>query len=200
MSLFTKIINGDIPSSKVFDGDKVYAFLDINPRREGHTLVVPKEEKQRIAELSVESRAALMEGVVEVQKRLTAVFGTTDFQVSVHDGPMAGQEVPHVHVHVIPRTDGDGGKSMLAMWPSAPPIGSVPPDVRADALTSARAIAPILRRLSLSFAVLQLIARHSLVRVYSIFICSLPRSESCRRSCRRACNEVSRIMMLPTRN
>ena len=171
MSLFTKIINGDIPSSKVFDGDKVYAFLDINPRREGHTLVVPKEEKQRIAELSAESRAALMEGVVEVQKRLTAVFGTTDFQVSVHDGPVAGQEVPPVHVHVIPRTDGDGGKSMLAMWPSAPPIGSVPRCTR-RCLDLARAIAPFCAALSL-FAVLQLIARHSLVRVYSIFICSL---------------------------
>ena len=48
MSLFTKIINGDIPSSKVAVGEKFYAFLDINPRRAGHTLVVPKEEKQRI--------------------------------------------------------------------------------------------------------------------------------------------------------
>ena len=131
MSLFTKIINGDIPSSKVADGDKWYAFLDINPRRPGHTLVVPKEEKQRIADLSPESRAAIMDGVVETQRRLTAVFGTTDFQVSVHDGPIAGQEVPHVHIHVIPREDGDGGRSMLAMWPDAPPIGSVPPDFAA---------------------------------------------------------------------
>ena len=51
--------------------------------------------------------------------------------MSVHDGPIAGQEVPHVHIHVIPREDGDGGRSMLAMWPDAPPIGSVPPDFAA---------------------------------------------------------------------
>ena len=60
---------------------------------------------------------------MEVQRKLGLVYTTEDFQVSVHDGPTAGQEVPHVHVHVIPRTDGDGGTSMLAMWPSAPPIG-----------------------------------------------------------------------------
>ena len=64
-----------------------------------------------------------MEGVADVQRRLTAVFDTRDFQVSVHDGPLAGQEVPHVHIHVIPRTEGDGCKNMLAMWPAAPPMG-----------------------------------------------------------------------------
>jgi len=93
--------------------------------------VVPKEEKMRIAELSPESRAALLDGVAEAQRRLTAVFNTVDFQVSCHDGPTAGQEVPHVHIHVIPREDGDGGRSMLAQWPDAPPMGSVPPDFTA---------------------------------------------------------------------
>ena len=63
MSLFTKIIRKEIPSCKVGAGELWYAFLDINPRRAGHTLVVPVEEKQRLAELSAESRAALMEGV-----------------------------------------------------------------------------------------------------------------------------------------
>ena len=62
MSLFTKIVAGEIPSSKVAAGDLYYAFLDINPRQDGHTLVVPKEEKQRLAELSPESRAALLDG------------------------------------------------------------------------------------------------------------------------------------------
>ena len=117
-----------IPSCKVAEGGLWYAFLDINPRRAGHTLVVPKEEKQYIAELSPASRAALLDGVAEAQRRLTTVFGTKDFQVSVHDGPIAGQEVPHVHFHVIPREEGDGGRSMLAQWPSAPALGSVPPD------------------------------------------------------------------------
>ena len=103
-TLFSKIIRGEIPSSKVAEGDLWYAFLDIYPRRAGHTLVVPKEQAQRISDLSSESRQALMEGVVEVQRRLTAEFGTRDFSVGIHDGPTAGQEVPHVHIHVCPRT------------------------------------------------------------------------------------------------
>ena len=123
-----QIIKGEIPSCKVAEGPTWIAFLDINPRRPGHTLVVPKEEKQRLKDLSVVSRADLLDGVAEVERRLSVVFGTTDFQVNTHDGPMAGQEVPHVHIHVIPRSDGDGGQSMLAMWPKAPAIGSVQPD------------------------------------------------------------------------
>ena len=130
-TLFTKIINGVVPSSKVAEGDGWYAFLDIFPRREGHTLVIPKQQEQRIADLSSESRAGLMEGVVEVQRRLSAEFGTTDFSVGIHDGPLAGQEVPHVHIHVCPRTSEDGGLTLLACWPDAPPLGSVEPDFTA---------------------------------------------------------------------
>jgi diadenosine tetraphosphate (Ap4A) HIT family hydrolase/predicted alpha/beta hydrolase family esterase len=127
-TLFTKIMDGDIPSSKVAGGDKWYAFLDINPRRPGHTLVVPKEEKQRITDLSPASRAALLDGVAEVERKLTAKFKTTDFFVCVHDGPAAGQEVPHVHFHVIPREKGDGAKDMLAVFPNSPAPGSKDPD------------------------------------------------------------------------
>jgi len=125
-TLFTKIIRGDIPSSKVAEGDLWYAFLDIFPRRDGHTLVVPKEQAQRIADLSEQSRRALMDGVVEVQRRLSAEYGTTDFAVGIHDGPIAGQEVPHVHIHVCPRTEGDGGLTLLACWPDAPTPGGEP--------------------------------------------------------------------------
>ena len=101
--LFTKIIQGTIPSCKVARGETWYAFLDINPRRAGHTLVVPIEEKQRIVDLSPASRVGLLEGIADVQRRLSTVFGTKDFQVSCHDGPLAGQ-VPSAHS----RTNPDG--------------------------------------------------------------------------------------------
>ena len=130
-SLFTKIINGEIPASFVAKGDTWVAFLDIFPRRPGHTLVIPVEQKQYISELSTESRTGLMEGVVEVQRRLGAHFATTDFGIGVHDGPLAGQEVTHVHVHVVPRTEGDGGLTLLACWPDSPPPGSADPDFTA---------------------------------------------------------------------
>ena len=125
-TLFTKIIRGDTPSSRVAEGDTWYAFLDIYPRRAGHTLVVPKEQAQHLTDLSSESLQGLMEGVVEVQRRLTAEFGTRDFSVGIHDGPTAGQAVPHVHIHVCPRTFGDGGLTLMACWPDSPLPGGEP--------------------------------------------------------------------------
>jgi len=116
-TLFERILSGDIPSHSVARGDGWYAFLDIFPRRDGHTLVIPTRPVQRLAALQPDERAALMDGVAEVQRRLGSHFSTTDFTVCVHDGPLAGQEVPHVHVHVLPRTPGDGGSTLMAMWP-----------------------------------------------------------------------------------
>ncbi len=130
-SLFTKIIKGEIPASFIAKHDSWVAFLDINPRAEGHTLVVPVEQKQRIRDLSKESQHSLMEGVAIVSEKLCNHFGTSDCTIVVHDGPAAGQEIPHVHIHVIPRSKGDGGKSALAMFPNTPPPGSVEPDFSA---------------------------------------------------------------------
>lgn len=121
VTLFEKILRGEIPSHKVAEGEKWFAFLDIFPRRSGHTLVIPRRGVQRLNELDSNEQAALMEGVTEVQRVLGAYFSTTDFTVCIHDGPLAGQEVPHVHIHVIPRTAGDGGTTLMAMWPSQRP-------------------------------------------------------------------------------
>ena len=62
---------------------------------------------------------------------LSKYFQTSDFLVGIHDGINAGQEIPHVHVHVIPRTIGDGGKTLLACWPNTLGIGQVEPDFEA---------------------------------------------------------------------
>ncbi len=130
-SLFSRIIEGEIPASFVAKGENWVAFLDINPRREGHTLVVPHQQGQHLGDLTSPQLSSLMSGVVEVQNRLGRHFETTDFSIVIHDGPTAGQEIPHVHVHVIPRTPQDGGKSLLSMWPNAPTIGSIEPDFAA---------------------------------------------------------------------
>tara|TARA_B100000900_G_scaffold83493_1_gene67494 strand:- start:5737 stop:6195 length:459 start_codon:yes stop_codon:yes gene_type:complete len=116
-TLFERILSGEIPSHPVARGEGWYAFLDIFPRREGHTLVIPVRPAQRLSDLQPNERAALMNGVAEVQHRLGQHFSTTDFTVCIHDGPLAGQEVPHVHAHVLPRTPGDGGGTLMAMWP-----------------------------------------------------------------------------------
>lgn len=130
-SLFTKIIEGEIPASFIAKDELWVAFLDINPRAEGHTLVVPVEQKQRIRDLSKESQRSLMEGVATISEKLCNHFGTSDCTIVVHDGPAAGQEIPHVHIHVIPRSKGDGGKSALAMFPDVPPPGAIDPNFSA---------------------------------------------------------------------
>jgi|TARA_B110000914_G_scaffold113129_1_gene98955 histidine triad (HIT) family protein len=122
-TLFDRILNGTLPSHKVAEGELWYAFLDIFPRREGHTLVIPKQSVRHLSELSESMRNALFIGVVKVQEILSKYFETDDFTVCIHDGPLAGQEVPHVHVHVLPRLPSDGGKTLQAMWPQAQPMG-----------------------------------------------------------------------------
>jgi histidine triad (HIT) family protein len=134
-SLFTQIISGEIPSSMVAKGEGWFAFLDIFPRRAGHTLVVPIEQQTHLAQLSLESRSALMEGVVEVQRRLSIEFDTDDFSIVIHDGARAGQEVPHVHIHIIPRTKNDGGAGLNSMWPNTI-IGGDPDFVDLNELAS----------------------------------------------------------------
>ena len=125
-TLFERILSGEIPGNFVARGDIWGAFLDVYPRRSGHTLVVPIRPVQRLIELTTQELAALMEGVQETQKCLSKYFETTDFSIIIHDGPIAGQEVPHLHIHVIPRTNEDGGRSLLSMWPNVPAPGGSP--------------------------------------------------------------------------
>ena len=125
-TLFQRILSGEIPGNFIGRGENWAAFLDVFPRADGHTLVVPVNPAQRIAELSKSDLADLFDGVKQVQNTLSAYFETNDFTVIIHDGPAAGQEIPHVHVHVIPRVEGDRGRALPAMFPEANP--SNPPD------------------------------------------------------------------------
>lgn len=120
-TLFEKILSGEIPGNFICRGDGWGSFLDVFPRSEGHTLVVLENPSQRLADLSQQELGLLFSGVKETQQTLSAYFDTTDFTVTIHDGPLAGQEIPHVHVHVIPRLAGDGGGALPWMFPNAKP-------------------------------------------------------------------------------
>lgn len=96
-SIFTKIVNGEIPSYKIAENEDFYAFLDINPNAAGHTLVIPKKEENRIFDLSKEEYSKLMEFSYRVAKALEKVVPCERIGMSV-----IGLEVPHVHVHLIP--------------------------------------------------------------------------------------------------
>lgn len=96
-SIFTKIINGDIPSYKIVEDDDNYAFLDINPNAKGHTLCVPKKEVDKIMDLDEESYMKLMAFSRKVGLAIEKAVPCKRVGMSV-----IGLEVPHVHVHLIP--------------------------------------------------------------------------------------------------
>lgn len=97
MSVFTKIITGEIPSYKVAEDNNFIAFLDINPNAKGHTLVVPKKEENKIFDLSKEEYKDLMDFSYRVAKAIEKAVPCKRVGLSV-----IGLEVPHVHVHLIP--------------------------------------------------------------------------------------------------
>lgn len=96
-SIFSKIIAGEIPSYKVAEDDKHYAFLDINPVAAGHTLVVPKHEVDYIFDLPQQEYAELMAFARRVAESMKAVMPCKRIGVAV-----MGLEVPHAHIHLIP--------------------------------------------------------------------------------------------------
>ena len=98
-SIFTKIINGEIPCHKVYEDDKTLAFLDIHPIAEGHVLVVSKVQVEFVWDLEPEDYQALMATVQKIGLRLREVIGTPYVGQKV-----VGVDVPHAHVHVIPFT------------------------------------------------------------------------------------------------
>ena len=95
-SVFTKIINSEIPCYKIYEDDKTFAFLDINPETKGHTLVVPKNEVDKIYELSDEDYQALMATVKKLSANMEKVLGTRTLWKVI------GTDVPHAHVHLLP--------------------------------------------------------------------------------------------------
>ena len=97
MSIFTKIINGEIPSYKVAENEKFYAFLDINPNAKGHTLVVPKKEVNKLFDLDEELYNELMSFSRKIAIAIEKVVPCKRIGMSV-----IGLEVSHVHVHLIP--------------------------------------------------------------------------------------------------
>jgi histidine triad (HIT) family protein len=98
-SIFTKIINGEIPSYKIYEDEKTYAFLDINPEAKGHTLVVPKVEVDKIYDLEEDDWNALWASVKKVAKHMEEVTGRRVVMKVV------GTDVPHAHVHLTPLSE-----------------------------------------------------------------------------------------------
>jgi histidine triad (HIT) family protein len=107
-SIFTKIIKREIPCHRVFENDQLLAFLDITPLSAGHTLVVPKRQVERLEDLPPEDVAEIARQLGGIARRVVAATGAEGYNILLNTGQVAGQEVPHVHFHIIPRRAGDG--------------------------------------------------------------------------------------------
>ena len=107
-TIFDKILSGDIPSYKVYEDEHVYSFLDINPIAPGHTLVIPKEAKERLHELSDESAAAIGRALPRICRAVMKATGASDYNILQNNGAPAHQSVMHIHFHIIPKFPDQG--------------------------------------------------------------------------------------------
>ena len=114
-SIFTKIVRGEIPSYKVAEDDKYYAFLDINPLSKGHTLVIPKQEVDYIFDLDDDTLAGMMVFAKKIARKIGETLTCKRVAIVV-----LGLEVPHAHIHLIPidrEADVDFRKEKLKLSP-----------------------------------------------------------------------------------
>ena len=107
-SIFTKIVRKEIPSYKVHENDKFYAFLDINPLKKGHTLVIPKKHHEKITDMDSKDVGKIFSLVPKIAKAVLIGANADAFSLAQNNGKAAKQIIPHVHIHIIPRYNKKG--------------------------------------------------------------------------------------------
>ena len=105
-NVFAKILRREIPSVVVYEDSHTLAFMDVMPQADGHTLVIPKENAETIFELSAEGAANLLAVTIKVARAVRVAMSAEGITLTQFNGAAAGQSVPHVHFHVLPRWSG----------------------------------------------------------------------------------------------
>ena len=108
--IFCKIIAGEIPSATIYENDEFKVILDRFPSNEGHVLIIPKNHCANIFEADPEMAGRLFTLAVKVAKAMKETLGFENMNIVQNNGPVAGQTVNHLHVHLIPRYEGDSVK------------------------------------------------------------------------------------------
>ena len=103
-NIFARILRGELPSVKVLEDSKTLAFMDIMPVTEGHTLVIPKEQAETIFDLSSDGAADLIRATKHVATAVKKALNCPGLMIAQLNGSAAGQSVPHIHFHILPRT------------------------------------------------------------------------------------------------
>jgi histidine triad (HIT) family protein len=109
MTIFGKILRGEVPCHKIYEDEHVLAFLDVNPLSRGHALVIPKQAVATLDQLPDDAAAAIGRVLPRISRAVLAATGATAFNVLQNNGGAAHQAVSHVHFHIIPKhADGSG--------------------------------------------------------------------------------------------
>jgi len=114
--IFCKIINKEIPTKIISETDNSMAFLDAFPLTKGHTLVIPKKHHAKIQEMTVEENSDLFGLVHKTASKVDSLTGAA--LIAIHNGKEAGQEIPHVHVHLVPRSPDDSAGAIHSTFES----------------------------------------------------------------------------------
>ena len=117
-TIFSRILQGEIPCHRLYEDDHVLAFLDVGPLSRGHLLVIPKEARAFLHQLSDDSAAAIGRALPRIARGLMKATGATAYNVLQNNGKEAHQEVMHVHFHIIPKHE-DGSGLQFEWDPSA---------------------------------------------------------------------------------
>ena len=126
-TIFSQIVDGEISARVVYEDETTFAFLDANPLAPGHTLVIPKEEYERLNDVPDDVAADLYATIHQLVPAVEAAVDADATTVAFNNGEAAGQEVPHVHCHIVPRWTDDGGGPIHA-------IAGTPPELDDDEL------------------------------------------------------------------
>lgn len=118
--IFCKIIEGQIPAKILSETENSIAFMDAFPLTKGHSLVIPKKHYQKIQDIPADENSDLFETVRKTIAKVDSISGAT--LLAVHNGKESGQEIPHVHVHLIPRSADDGAGPVHSMFENPPTI------------------------------------------------------------------------------
>ncbi len=113
--VFCKMVAGQIPVARVYEDEAVFAFLDIGPISDGHTLLIPKQHCTNLHECDASVLSAVAARLGRIAGAVAAAMGAEGYNVLVNSGSAAGQVVNHLHFHIIPRKAGD---RVLSGWPS----------------------------------------------------------------------------------
>lgn len=115
--IFCKIAKGEIHAKIITETNNSIAFLDAFPLTKGHTLIIPKKHHEKIQNLSVEENADLFSTMHKIISSVDKLTGST--LVAIHNGKQAGQEIPHVHIHLVPRSSDDSGGPIHKLFDSS---------------------------------------------------------------------------------